>query len=225
MTNLQKLIKDFYENQTNAAKIRSRIKYFEDGEKSTKFFLNTEKRNASDKTWNKIKCGDGTYKTDIHSILNEQVNFYQTLFTSNGYDNIEAEYFLQNIERKLSEQEKLHCDRDITEDEIFKVITQLKLNKSPGDDGIVSEFYVTYWSLIKHEFTKVIKHILDINTLTPSQNRALLTLIYKKGEREDIANWRPISLLNVDYKIITKLFSEGLKPLLPQIIHSDQKYM
>ena len=223
VTNLQKLIKDFYENQTNAAKIRSRIKYFEDGEKSTKFFLNTEKRNASDKTWNKIKCRDGTYKTDIHSILNEQVNFYQTLFTSNGYDNIEAEYFLQNIERKLSEQEKLHCDRDITEDEIFKVITQLKLNKSPGDDGIVSEFYVTYWSLIKHEFTKVIKHILDINTLTPSQNRAMLTLLYKKGEREDIANWRPISLLNVDYKIITKLLSERLKPLLPQIIHSDQK--
>ena len=105
----------------------------------------------------------------------------------------------------------------------FKVITQLKLNKCPGDDGIVSEFYVTYWSLIKHEFTKVIKHILDINTLTLSQNRAMLTLLYKKGEREDIANWRPISLLNVDYKIITKLFSERLKPLLPQIIHSDQK--
>ena len=50
----------------------------------------------------------------------------------------------------------------------------------------------------------------------------MLTLLYKKGEREDISNWRPISLLNVDYKIITKLFSERLK-LLPNIIHSDQK--
>ena len=99
-----------------------RIKYFEEGEKSTKFFLNTEKKNARDKTWNKIKCNDGTYKTDIKSILNEQVNFYQTLFTSNGYSNIDAEYFLQNINRTLTDQEKLHCDRDTTEDEILKVI-------------------------------------------------------------------------------------------------------
>ena len=69
----------------------------------------------------------------------------------------------------------------------------------------------------------MIKHILGSNTLAPSQYRAMITLLYKKGEREDIANWRPISLLNVDYKIITKLFSERLKPLLPKIIHSDQK--
>ena len=51
----------------------------------------------------------------------------------------------------------------------------------------------------------------------------MLTLLYKKGEREDISNWRPISLLNVDYKIITKFLAERLKPLLPKIIHSDQK--
>ena len=51
----------------------------------------------------------------------------------------------------------------------------------------------------------------------------MLTLLYKKGERADISNWRPISLLNVDYKIITKLLAERLKPLLPKIIHSDQK--
>ena len=55
---LQKLIKEFYENQSAAAKIRSRIKYFQKGEKSTNCFLNTGKKNGSDKTWNKIKCRD-----------------------------------------------------------------------------------------------------------------------------------------------------------------------
>ena len=131
--------------------------------------------------------------------------------------------FLQYVDRPLNDYEKISCDRDVTEEEIFKVIKQLKLNKSPGDDGIVSEFYICYWYLIKEEFTKVIKYIFLSNTLAPSQQRAMLTLLYKKGEREDITNWRPISLLNVDYKIITKILAERLKPLLPNIIHPDQK--
>ena len=103
------------------------------------------------------------------------------------------------------------------------MIKQLKTNKSPGVDGIVSEFYIHFWYLIKDELTNVIKYIFLSNTLAPSQQRAMLTLLYKKGEREDISNWRPISLLNVDYKIVTKILAERLKPLLPKIIHPDQK--
>ena len=70
---------------------------------------------------------------------------------------------------------------------------------------------------------KMVKHIFDNNTLAPSQYRAILTLLYKKGERENIANWRPISLLNTDYKIITKVLAERLKIFLPKLIHPDQK--
>ena len=220
---LKEKIKDFYEKQTAAAMVRSRIKYYEEGEKSTKYFLNMEKKNVKNKTWSKIKCADGTYKTDIQSIIKEQTTFYQSLFTSNGFNSNDAKYFLQYVNKTLNEQEQVSCDRDVTEEEIFKIIKQLKLNKSPGDDGIVSEFYIRYWYLIKEELTNVIKYIFLSNTLAPSQQRAMLTLLYKKGEREDIANWRPISLLNVDYKIITKILAERLKPLLPNIIHPDQK--
>ena len=76
---------------------------------------------------------------------------------------------------------------------------------------------------IKPEFMKMVKHIFDNSTLAPSQYRAILTLLYKKGERENIANWRPISSLNTDYKIITKVLAERLKIFLPKLIHPDQK--
>ena len=77
--------------------------------------------------------------------------------------------------------------------------------------------------LIREKLTEVLKYVFSINTLSPSQYSAILTLLYKKGEREDIRNWRPISLLNVDFKIITKILAERLKQVLPSIIHNDQK--
>ena len=77
--------------------------------------------------------------------------------------------------------------------------------------------------MIREKFTEVLRYIFNSNTLSKSQYNAVLTLLYKKGERYDIRNWRPISLLNVDYKIITKILAERLKKVLPSIIHADQK--
>ena len=48
-------------------------------------------------------------------------------------------------------------------------------------------------------------------------------LLYKKGIREDIANWRPISLINIDAKLLSKVFPQRVKIALPVIIHKDQK--
>ena len=77
--NLKQQIKEYYENQLEAAKIRSRIKIYEEGEKSSKFFFNTEKKNAAQKVWIRIKCQDGTYSSDINVILNEQKQFYKKI--------------------------------------------------------------------------------------------------------------------------------------------------
>jgi hypothetical protein len=60
-------------------------------------------------------------------------------------------------------------------------------------------------------------------TLSASQYKGVLTLLHKGGEREDIKKWRPLTLLNCDYKIISKLLSERLKNVLDKLIHPDQK--
>ena len=59
--------------------------------------------------------------------------------------------------------------------------------------------------------------------LSESQNRGIITLMFKSGEREDIKNWKPITLLNVDNKIVSKILAERLKRVLPNIINTDQK--
>ena len=81
----------------------------------------------------------------------------------------------------------------------------------------------TYWYLVQKELKLLIEYILEHDTLNKSQYNAIITLLYKKGNREDISNCRLISLLNTDYKSITKLLAERLKRFLPKLVHSDQK--
>ena len=95
--------------------------------------------------------------------------------------------------------------------------------KSPGQDWLIVEFYKMYWPDIKNDFYDVISAGLEDNQLAYSQYLAVIALLYKKGNRLDIKNWRPISLLNVDFKIASKSLAERLKTILPDIIHTDQK--
>ena len=99
----------------------------------------------------------------------------------------------------------------------------MKRDKSPGEDGITAEFYQEYWFLIQDELTQILKETFFDKTLSESQRLGMISLLYKSGEREDIKNWRPITLLNVDYKICSKILAERLKIVLPSIIETDQK--
>ena len=221
---LEGLIKNYYNKKTEAAKIRSRVKWAEEGEKSTRYFFNLEKKRGQEKLWYRIKTTDGNYKYDIDSIMNEQVDFYSKLFQSEGWDENSAHELTRYIVNKLDNNEKETLDEDINLDEISKVIKILKPNISPGEDGIISEFYQLFWQDIKNEFFEVIEFFFKFEyTLSASQSKGVLILLHKEGKREDIKNWRPLTLLNCDYKIISKLLAERLKNVLTKLIHPDQK--
>ena len=89
---------------------------------------------------------------DIDSIMNEQVEFYSKLFQSEGWDENSAHELTRYIVNKLGNNEKETLDEDISLDEISRVIRILKPNKSPGEDGIISEFYQLFWQDIKNGF-------------------------------------------------------------------------
>ena len=190
---LEGLIKNYYNKKTEAAKIRSRV---EEGEKSTRYFFNLEKKRGQEKLWYRIKMTDGNYKYDIDSIMNEQVDFYSKLFQSEGWDeNYSAHELTRYIVNKLDKNEKEKLDEDINLDEISKVIKILKPNKSPGEDGIISEFYQLFWQDIKNEFFEVIEKNFKFEyTLSASQYKGVLTLLHKGGEREDIKKLETIDL-------------------------------
>ena len=166
--------------------IRSRALYFEKYEKPTKYFYNLEKTRSKNKLWNAILDKHGNLQTGLDKIMKEQVNFYSELLKSEGYDQNEAKALVNNIDCCLSKDDKEMCEQYITENECSKVITMLKKNKSPGEDGITSEFYQDYWCVIKDEFMQMLEYTEKTKELTKSQYRGIITLLYKQGTREDI---------------------------------------
>ena len=215
--NLKKLL----EHKGEGARIRSRVKWFEEGEKSSKYFFNLEKRNAKEKAWENILDADGNIVCGLQNILETQVKFYSDLYTAEAIQPDDT--FLKAIDSELTDDQSQNLDRDITMLELTKSLKLMKNNKSPGPDGIVTEFYKFYWKDIGQDLFEVFQNSLNKELLPQSQYLAVIRLIFKKGERENLKNWRPISLLNTDYKILTKLLAERLIEVLPHIIHRDQK--
>lgn len=127
-----------------------------------------------------------------------------------------------NINTKLNHSEKLLCENSISEEELGKVVNNLKLNKSPGLDGLTSEFYKCFWKSISTPFCDMVNESFLKKNLPDSLTTAVISLLHKKGERYLLKNYRPISLTNYDYKIIAFALSYRLQKVLPSIIHKNQ---
>ena len=99
----------------------------------------------------------------------------------------------------------------------------MQSDKSPGNDRLTKEFYETLWTELKEIFADSVSEAKEKGVLSTSQRQAIIKLIEKKDrDKRFNQNWRPISLLNVDLKIISKALSEILKKVLPDLISSKQ---
>jgi hypothetical protein len=109
------------------------------------------------------------------------------------------------VKETLDNREKTDLQKVLNEIEIQNYVMALKPHKSPGDDGIIGWFYQLYWDVIKNEFIQLLNEIFTENTLSESQYRGIISLLYKGAERENIKHWRPLTVLNCAYKIIAKI--------------------
>lgn len=96
--------------------------------------------------------------------------------------------------------------------------------KAPGIDGIPVEFYKEFWKEMGEDLLAVFSESFKDMLLPLSCRRAVLTLLPKKGDLQEIKNWRPVSLLCSDYKILSKVLANRLKEVMEYTVHEEQTY-
>ena len=224
---LQTELNKILDYETKGLIIRSRTRWMEEGEKSSKYFCNLEKRNSERKAINRLKknndeviAGQSDVIKEIHLYFN---NLYSLNCVSTGNSN-DFESFLGNLDiPKLSDDHKQILDQPISKSELYNTLTSMKHNKTPGFDGLPCEFYIVFWQDIFEFLINSYNYSMANGLLSQSQRNGIISLLPKKDKDANyIHNYRPISLLTVDYKIIAKTLANRMKKYLCVIINSDQ---
>ena len=210
--------------KTRGAMVRSRARWVEEGEHSTKYFFNLEKRNFNNKTMQCIRKNDNSVSSDPMEILTELKTFYNKLYTSKFVDDEPDFTKFKDLERPvLDDNEQEDLERQIEENEILSALKSCKNNKTPGSDGLPAEFYKMFWQDVKQFLMASYKYTAEENMLSLTQKQGILTLIPKKDKDVLLVkNWRPLSLLNMDYKLLAKVIANRMKKVIGKIIHSNQ---
>ena len=218
-------LKLIYEEKGKQAMFRAKCRWVENGERPTKYFFNLEKRNYNKKTISELRLQDESTTNNANVILDQIENFYKNLYASEAtFSDEECDTFIRNLELpKLSDEDRDSLEGQLTYDECKKVLETLQNDKAPGEDGFTVEFYKCFFELIGNDLLASFNEAHMKGELSISQRRGIITLTPKDdGSLLELTNWRPITLLNVDFKIASKAIAKRFESILPSLIHSDQ---
>ena len=204
------------------AQIRARARWVEEGETSSAYFFRLEKKRGADRWISALRDEDGSIVSSPADLCLSFSSFYSSLFTSSPTDPVAQQELLSNVSSTLSPGQALECEGSLTVDEYHKALIGMAHRKAPGLDGFPMEFYVKFWSVLGPDLVDVLNSCYRSGSLSLSQRRGIITLTFKKGDRLDARNWRPISLLNVDYKIAARAIAGRLLKVIHLVVEKDQ---
>lgn len=218
--NLDKERQELLKQKVAGIQLRSKEQYYAEGERSSKYFFSLEKHNARKKVIARIRNQHGLITSKQGEIIENQAKFYSQLYASEK----EISFQLKNqTGHQISEHESKMLDMPLTMEELAGAVKELPNNKSPGPDGLPIEIYKIFWEILGPIYFEAILYARKNGQLYVSARRGIITLLPKKDrDLLEIANWRPITLLNSDYKILAKALARRLQPVLQNLIHADQ---
>ena len=221
----QEQIKLIREKRLNGTLIRSKARWISQGEKPSKYFFALENRHFISK---RMKCLINKNGEEIHdfNLIKTEVNsFFKNLYSSKEHliESVNLNNILNKETPILSDFEANSIEGEIKLEEASSVLNNMKNNKSPGSSGFTTEFFNFFWRDLGVFLVNSINFGYNNKELSSTQKEGIITCIPKGSKcKKYIKNWRPISLLNISYKIASGCIANRIKKILPSIINMDQ---
>jgi hypothetical protein len=145
-------------------------------------------------------------------------SFYSELYTPEEVDNTAQEDLLNLIDNKFNENSRNTLNADLTVEEINAALDTMSNNKSPGPDGLTAAFYKQFREILAPILLAAFKEAFASEEFSAELSAGQIILLYKKEDLTLMKNYRLITLLNTDYKIITKALARRFSKVLTEVV-------
>jgi exonuclease III len=202
---------------------KSRITWLKEGEKNTKFFHRSMVQRRQSNRITHLISEQGTKIQQHADVEKELLTYYQSLLTEPPTDRSQAiTSILKHIPKEVTKEQNETLMRPITQEEVDQSLKATPLGKAPGPDDFTSDFFHYCWDIIREDVWEIIEDSRRSGKVLQALNATFLTLVPKEHSTTSPAQFRPIALCNVIYKLLTKIIATRLKPILPFLISPEQ---
>lgn len=225
-------LRDLTEQETRKAFNLVKKDRYINGNKPGKLLARALKKKKNNNYVEKIRTKSGEIRHRTGDIANTFQEFYGGLYAINikkaqdtkGSKSERTKKFLKEARLpRITESDKSMLEEPISELEIKKAIQEIPNGKSPGPDGLTALYYKKFQDLLTPRMCTYMNGIGEKWEMRKEALEASITVIWKEGKDNTLcSSYRPISLLNVDTKLFSKILADRLKRIINGIIHPDQ---
>ena len=211
------------DHEIYSAKLQSRVTWASKGDATTKYFhAVASARKNHNAIWS-LQDERGTWVSDDLSIKSLGTSYFRQIFEDDHLTNLATQLkILHLFPSFISSSEDEAFTRLVSISEVEYALKSFKKDKALGPDGWPVEFYLTFLDLLGRLLVNLVESSRVLGRVAPAINSTFLALIPKVDLPVSFADYRPISLCNLCYKLISKIAALRLKPFLDASISPQQ---
>ena len=209
--------------QYRAASLRIQSLWLDDGEKPSKFFCSLEKTTRSQQCIASLQHPvDQDLRDTPAGMCSAAAAFYSTLYTPETAPDQAALLRLAARVPQLTADQVAMTEAPLSLHELFDAAASTPKGRTPGLDGLPIEFYLAFWGDIGPVLLQLFRECVQRKLMPGDCSVGVISLLYKKGDKSNVANYRPLTLITSDTKLLSKLLSKRLDQVIASLVHTDQ---
>ncbi|OMO91484.1 reverse transcriptase [Corchorus capsularis] len=220
--NCRRELEELYRQEEIMWRQRSKALWLKEGDKNTKYFHAVASMRKQRKGIVGIKNEAGLWFSDPLQMEAEFTRYFRNIFTSDTHTMTSIEKVVECLDNRITEDMRLVMDAAYTPEDIKQAAFQMQGDKAPGLDGMTPLFFQKCWHIVGQDVISLALAFLNEGQSLPDINHTNIVLIPKVSSPESPKDFRPISLCNVVFKIISKALANRLNMFLSDIIGDNQ---